>query len=269
MSKALSRDGLIDLDRFPLDRRESPAYGALLADCEGQLAERGAAVLEGFVPAETLSRIIEEVTPALPKAFCKTKSHSPYLIADDPAFAEDHPRNRKQRTDSATLAYDDLPDGAAIEALYRAPAFRGFLADVLGFPALYPYADNLTPLNILVYREGQSLGWHFDVSTFVVTLMLAEADVGGAFEYAPFIRSEREENYETVGRVLDGRAPDLVRELHQGPGALVVFRGSRTLHRVSPIEGPRPRLMAVFSYAPQPGTHSDPHNLMTFYGRTR
>ncbi len=258
----------IDLGRYPLDRPESPTYGELLADCEGQLGERGAAVLEGFVPAEALARIVQEVTPALPKAFYKTKSHSPYLIADDPAFPQDHPRNRKQRTDSATLAYDDLPSGATIDALYRDPAFCSFLADVLGFPALYPYADNLTPLNILLYQEGQSLGWHFDVSTFVVTLMLAEAEDGGAFEYAPFIRSDWDENYEAVGRILEGRAPELVQELHQGPGALVIFRGSRTLHRVSPIRGPRARLMAVFSYAPQPGTFSDPHNLKTFYGRT-
>ncbi|GAB5467029.1 MAG: hypothetical protein Kilf2KO_00590 [Rhodospirillales bacterium] len=256
-----------DFERYPLNRRDGAAYRRLLADCARQLEQRGAAVLEGFVPPERLGPLLAEVTPALPKAFFKVKAHNPYLVADDPSLPPDHPRNRKQRTDSATVAYDDLPADSALAALYRDADFMAFLAEVLGFPALYPYADRLTPVNLLHYGPGQSLGWHFDVSTFVVTLLLSAPESGGAFEYVPFLRGPGAENYAQVDRVLKGEAPDLVQTLKQDPGALVIFRGSRTLHRVSRIEGEAPRLMAVFSYAPEPGTRSDPHNMKTFYGR--
>jgi len=257
-----------DGSRYPLTDEDSPACRRLLVDCALQLEARGAAVLEGFVAPSPVRRMAAQVASALPKAFAKAKTHSPYLVADDPAFPDDHPRNRKQHSSSATLAYDDLPAGSALESLYRDEAFGRFLARVLGYPALYPYADPLTPVNVLVYRQGQTLGWHFDVSTFVVTLMLAAPEAGGSFHFVPFLRDVGAENYETVGRVLEGKAPDLVRELILPPGALVIFRGSRTLHRVTAVEGPTPRLMAVFSYAPEPGTRSDPHNLKTFYGRT-
>ncbi len=259
---------LFDRQRYPLDNPDSQAYRDLLQDCWDGLRARGAAVLEGLLPEPTLTRIVEEVRPALPKAFFKEKSHSPYLIADDPAFPEDHPRNRKQRTNSATLGYADLPPACALDQLYRDPSFVAFLAEVLGFPTLFAYADSLTPVNVLLYEPGQELGWHFDVSTFVVTLTLCDAERGGAFEYVPFLRSDEAENYDAVGRVLNGEAGDQVQELRQSAGALVIFRGSRTLHRVSRIEGKSARMMAVFSYSPKPGTFSDPHNLKTFYGRT-
>lgn len=268
MPSTAPKPSLYDRQRYPLDRPESPAYRRLLQDCWAGLEARGAAVLEGLLPAAVLARIIAEVTPALPKAFYKEKRHSPYLIADDPAFPESHPRNRKQRTNSATLGYADLPPNSALDQLYRDPAFVAFLAEVLGYPTLFAYADSLTPVNVLLYEPGQELGWHFDVSTFVVTLTLNEAERGGAFEYVPFLRSDAAENYDAVGCVLDGEVGEQVRELKQAAGALVIFRGSRTLHRVSRVEGRRARMMAVFSYAPKPGTFSDPHNLKTFYGRT-
>ncbi len=268
MTTPMLTEALIDGARYPLDWPDSDAYRRLLQDCWLGLEARGAAVLEGFVPPAALVAMLEEVTPALPKAFYKEKSHSPYLIADDPTLPATHPRNRKQHTNSATLGYADLPEGSALDRLYGDPGFVAFLAEVLGYPALFPYADSLTPVNVLLYRPGQSLGWHFDVSTFVVTLVLSEAESGGVFEYVPFLRSDEAENYDRVGRVLDDQGGDLIRELKQGAGALVIFRGSRTLHRVSRVEGRWDRMMAVFSYSPQPGTRSDPHNLKTFYGRT-
>jgi hypothetical protein len=36
-------------------------------------------------------------------------------------------------------------------------------------------------------------------------------------------------------------------------GALVLFRGRYALHRVTPVEGARPRLLAALSYDPEPG----------------
>ncbi len=257
---------IIDLDRYPIDRPDDSGYAALRQQCLGDLARQGAAVLEGFMRTETLADTVAEVAPVLENAFFTPKTHSPYLVADDPAFPPDHPRNRKQATSSATLAYDWIPEDSALNRLYLWPPFLAFLADVLEYEALYPYADTLTPLNVLIYDKGASLGWHFDLPPFVVTLTLQQSEQGGEFLFAPFIRSDDDENYDGVAEVLESRS-DAVRELKQPPGALVIFRGNRTIHRVTTIESDTPRLAVAFSFSKEPGTISDEHNRMTFYGR--
>ena len=39
--------------------------------------------------------------------------------------------------------------------------------------------------------DGDQLQWHFDQTDFVVSLALQDADEGGDFEVAPFIRTRR------------------------------------------------------------------------------
>lgn len=260
-------EGIIDLARYPVHQPGSSTYDDLVGLCRASLSVDGASVLEGFFTADAISRSIREVTPHIPKAFSKIKHHSPYLVADDPAYAGDHPRNRKQMTSSATLAYDHIPADSALNRLYLWTPFQRFLADVLDYEALYPYADTLTPLNILVYEKTAELGWHFDLPPFVVTLTLQQSEAGGTFLYAPFIRADNDENFDGVDAVLRDRS-GAVHELRQPPGALVIFRGNRTLHRVTRVDGETPRLTAAFSYSKTPGTISDEHNRMTFYGRT-
>ncbi len=58
-----------------------------------------------------------------------------------------------------------------------------------------------------------------------------------------------------------------VRALDLEAGALVVFRGRTALHRVTPVEGARPRLLAVLSYDPEPGKMLTEHTRRIFYGR--
>jgi predicted 2-oxoglutarate/Fe(II)-dependent dioxygenase YbiX len=50
-------------------------------------------------------------------------------------------------------------------------------------------------------------------------------------------------------------------------GALVLFRGRYALHRVTPVEGTRPRLLAALSYDPEPGRTLTEHTRKIFYGR--
>jgi len=116
------------------------------------------------------------------------------------------------------------------------------------------------------YGENQELGWHFDNAKFAVTLMLRQADAGGAFEFAPNIREESDKGFARVARILDGD-PAEVRELRQDPGALVLFKGSRSLHRVAPCFGDSPRTIAVLSYVSEPGQGLKEHTRLLFYGR--
>ncbi|MDH5451853.1 MAG: hypothetical protein OEX14_00740, partial [Paracoccaceae bacterium] len=67
--------------------------------------------------------------------------------------------------------------------------------------------------------------------------------------------------------VLTG-ASHRVKSVGRSEGELTIFRGCNSLHRVSPVEGSRDRLMAVFVYESEPGVMGDPEVNMTVYGRT-
>ncbi len=257
---------LVDLKRYPVHDLEGEAGRKLVALGRDQLARSGACVLEGFLLPEAVAAARAETEGLLGEAFYCEKSHNPYLEPNDPAFSPDHPRNLAQVSDLGALA-DDLFGGASVlRSLYGWDRLQAFLAALLEVPRLYPYADPLASLNVNVFQPGQQLGWHFDNADWAVTLMLQPAREGGVYEYLPWIRNPARENYEAVASVLAGEQ-DCVRRLAMGEGALVLFRGRYSLHRVTPVEGDRPRLVAVFSYDTAPGITLTEHNRRLFYGR--
>ncbi len=259
-------EDLIDLARYPLDAPESPAYRELLRAGRKRLGEDGALALPGFVTSDAISAMVREAEALLPGAYYCVQDHNPYLIADDPCLPAGHPRNRAQVSDGGCVADDRIAADSALRALYDWPGLRAFIAAVLGVETLYPYADPLGSLNINVFAPGQQLGWHFDNADFVTTLMLRPAEAGGCYEYVPGLRRPEDETYDALGRVLDG-AREGVRALDMAAGALVVFRGRYALHRVTPVEGETPRLLAVLSYDPKPGKTLTEHTRKIFYGR--
>ncbi len=257
---------LVDLARYPLEAPESAAYRALLRAGRARLAEDGALALPGFVTPGAIAVLLREAEALLPQAYYCAQDHNPFLIADDPDLAPDHPRNRAQRSDKGCLADDLIPADAGLRALYDWPPLRAFIAALLGVPALYPYADPLGSLNINVFAAGQQLGWHFDNADFVTTLMIRAAEAGGTYEYVPGLRGPGEDDFAALGRVLDG-AGEAPRVLDMAAGALVLFRGRTALHRVTPVEAGPPRLLAVLSYDPEPGRMLTEHTRQIFYGR--
>jgi alkylated DNA repair dioxygenase AlkB len=257
---------VVDLDRYPIDRPDSDEYRALVAEARRELADDGAFVLDGFVRSEAIGRIVPAVDAIEEHAFHATKNHNVYLRADDPALSPDHPRNAKQVTTSATVGYDHTSTIGDLDGLYRSGAMRRFAADALGHDELFVYEDSLAPVSVLFYRPGTRLGWHFDNSTFTVTLMLREADVGAAFEYVPFVLEGDDLAFDRVASIVDGDRAE-VRTLQQSGGTLVLFQGSRTMHRVTEVTGPTTRLLATLSYSPLPGARLSAVNQQTFYGR--
>lgn len=256
-----------NLAGHPIKEWDSPPFDALVERCRSGLHSRGAYVLEGFLNREAVATVLDELNGVLGSAFYKPKTHNPYLAPDDAEFTASHPRNRKQLTNSATLAYDFIADGSLLDRIYRWPPLRAFIAKTLGYEELYAYDDALAAVNVLVYPPGTQTGWHFDNAHFVVTLMLRQAQRGGAYEYAPFIRSPDEDNYPAIEAVLDGDSA-IVHTLEQAAGDLVVFQGRYTLHRVTEVYGNAPRLIAVLSYDVKPGTTLTAHTRKTFYGRS-
>lgn len=259
-------EAAVDSARYPITDLDCPSGRSLVESSRAQLADSGACVLEGFLRADAARQALDAVSGLLGDAFYCEKRHNPYLDPQDPAFPGDHPRNRPQVSDVGALADDQIPHDTLLQRLYRWPTLRAFLAAVLQVPELHPYADPLGSLNLNVFRPGQQLGWHFDNADWAVTLMLQPAEAGGVYEYAPWTRDGSNQNYEAIAAILDGgRAP--VRELAMDIGALVLFRGRQSLHRVTPVKGDRPRLVAVLSYDTQPGVMLTEHNRRLFFGR--
>ena len=256
----------IDAERYPIVDLESAAGRDLVAQGRQQLDTDGTCVLEGFLRPEAAARARAELQGLLGQAYYCEKTHNPYLAPNDPGFADDHPRNLQQLSDLGALADDQIPDGSVLRQLYLWDRLQAFVAALLGVERLYPYADPLGSLNLNVFRPGQQLGWHYDNADWAITLMLQPAEAGGVYEYVPWIREPDDEHYDAVGHVLAG-ARETVRELALGPGSLVLFRGRYSLHRVTPVRGTLPRLVAVLSYDTEPGVRLTEHNRLLFYGR--
>jgi predicted 2-oxoglutarate/Fe(II)-dependent dioxygenase YbiX len=138
---------------------------------------------------------------------------------------------------------------------------------VLGEDRLYEYADPLSSVNVHFAETGKELGWHFDNSSFAITLLLQAPKDGGAFEYVRDLRDadKGELNFDGVRAVLDGDKQ--TRHLTMAPGTLVMFRGRNSMHRVTPTIGDICRILVVFAYNAEPDIALSESARMTFFGR--
>lgn len=252
---------LIDLAQFPLSDE------AFRARCRRSLDDAGVLVLPRFLTTQAVASVQREGEQHRHLAYYTANTHNIFLKPTDPRFDDQHPRNRAVASSKGCITTDQIPDGSALHVLYGAQVFRDFLCAVLGERELHAYADPLSSVNLHFADAGQELGWHFDNSSFAVTLMIQPPEAGGVFEYVKHVRDadKGESNFERCAEVLDGAVP--VQTLAMEAGALVLFRGRNAMHRVTPVRGPRTRMLAVLAYNTEPGIALSESARMTFYGR--
>jgi len=257
----------LDLDRFPLDLPDGVGGRALLARCRRDLRETGMFNLSGLVRPQALERCVAEVEPALrTAAFTHSREHNIYFDDDIEGLDADHPALARFETVNHTVCGDQVA-ASLVTRIYEWQPLIDFLAAVMDKPRLYPMGDPLARINVMEYRAGDALNWHFDRSEFTTTCLLQAPVAGGEFQYRSGLRSDSDPNHEGVGRLLAGE-DDQVKVLPLTPGTLNVFKGRNTAHRVSPVEGDRPRIIAVFSYYETPGVVFSDAERLGFYGRT-
>jgi hypothetical protein len=255
----------LDLDRYPLGDLDGPQGQALIEACRRELSARGLFNLEGFVRPGALAQCIAEVMPVFERAaFTHRRSHNIYFDDDLPDLA-DHPALGRLETVNHTVCADQIP-ASLVCRIYEWPPLMEFLAAALDKPRLHVMADPLARVNVMAYRAGEALNWHFDRSEFTTTLLLQAPTSGGAFQYRSGLRSEVDPNYDGVARLLAGE-DDAVETLPLAAGTLTVFKGKYTAHRVTPAEGPRARIIAVYSYYETPGVAFNAEERLGFYGR--
>ncbi len=196
--------GLVDTTRYPLDDLASPDGQELVDRCRSELQASGACQLPGFISPQGLQALVTEAAGLALLAFRQDDLHNVYFEDVDDSLPEDHPNRLLQHTSSAAVAWDEIPEGSGIRELYESEQLLEFIRNALGKEKLYRNADPLGACTVVVYREGDELGWHFDNAEFAVTLMLQRSESGGDFEYVPRIRSHEEENHERIQQLLQG-----------------------------------------------------------------
>jgi hypothetical protein len=258
---------LLDLDRYPLDQPGSAGYEELVARCRTELEREGMFNLEGLVRPSTIRAAAEELAQlATSSSYTHARAHNVYFLERIEGVNESHPALKKFQTINHTLCDDQLTH-TFVHRLYEWQPLVDFIAQVLDLPQLYLMDDPLARANVMEYRPGEALNWHFDRSRYTTTLLIQSAQEGGEFQYCSNLRADGKPNYEEVGRVLRGET-DRIRVNPLAAGTLNVFAGKNSLHRVSTVQGQRSRLVAVFSYYERPGVLFSEKERLGFYGRS-
>jgi hypothetical protein len=252
MSSNRSLGELVELDRHPLDRPESPGFAASLAAARVGIEASGCAVVSGLVRAEAVAEMSAEIPYMSATTHYSTTEMNPYFSQPDASLPADHPVNVLIERSSGFIPRDSFRTDSAIAALWQAPELLGFLAAALDMPQIHPYADPLAGLTINVLDPGQQFPWHYDTNDFAVTVLLDDATGGGIFEYIPDIRSGADESYPAISLAQRDEHPDVISlELH--PGDMQIFRGRNSLHRVTRVAPDScSRYTAILAYTAEP-----------------
>ncbi|MEM7438184.1 MAG: phytanoyl-CoA dioxygenase family protein [Pseudomonadota bacterium] len=257
---------MIDFDALPINRPDSAEYAALVTRMRADLSKDGCAVVKGVLTPAGLNALVNEAEATAPNAHRSFNRTNAYFTQDDDTLPPDHPKRRFYDRSNAFVPADNFPKDGPLRQIHDHPGFDPFVRDCLEQDQFHRYADPLADVIINAADEGAGFPWHFDTNNFTVTLAIQNASEGGAFEYAPAIRTGTDENFAAVQDVLDG-VSDRVEVLELEPGDLQLFKGRYALHRVAPLKGPRPRYVAIFSYVEEPGMVGSPERTRQLYGR--
>ena len=259
-------DEILNLKQYPISDLSSPGALELVKKCRLDMKRTGACELPGFVTAKALSLLQQECAVLEKDAVFKAVVGNAYLKPGDQTLPGDHPLNMSEETNVGVVAYDQFPENSLLKRVYEYVPLMKFVGAILELPEIYPYGDPMGALNLSAMNDSDYLRWHFDQTDFVTSLAIQSAESGGNFEYVPMIRTNSSENYADVAKLLKG---DLSRVVHLDniPGTFVLFQGRYSIHRVTPIKGPRPRWIGLFAYDSKPNIQSSPHLREIRYGR--
>lgn len=259
---------LVDLGRYPIDRPDSRAYRQMIEDLHRDLATDGCAVLAGFVHDRGLTQLVVEANRNASQAHRSYGRTNAYFSKDDPSLPDEHPVRQFYDRSNAFVPADNFPSDGPLRRIYEAPEFMPFIRLALDEPAesFFRYDDPLADVIVNVVEPGQGFPWHFDTNTYTVTLAIQTGEEGGAFEYVPNLRTQDDENFDGVARVLSGDRA-LVRQIELRPGDLQIFRGRHSLHRVAPLRGAQSRYVGIFSFVETEGMCGGVERTQQLYGR--
>ena len=259
---------LIDLDRYPLDNLSSQDGCQLIETIRVSLNKNGSCSLAGFVREAVIKQMAAEAETLQQLAYAGPTEVSPYFFNYDlgkgAEIAEDHPLRRKGKRNLSQVATDLIPENHLLSRLYYSPVIADLLSQVLQQP-VYRNQDKYQSLNISMMNSGGCQQWHFDSGRMVTTLLLQAPEAGGVFEYVPELRSDENENFDEVRKVLDG---DLsrARQIKLEAGTFSLFRGHYSMHHVTEVQGNKTRIQAILGFSTTPDLHGNLESSILHYG---
>lgn len=243
---------VVNTDLYPIDAENSVARSALIDQCRAELSDHALCRLPNFIRPNWLAAMVQEIHALEEERLHVEHSSTVYPWMDNSGFPGDHPRSTLFKRRFGILITDLIPTQTLVRGLFMWDPLTEFVRDALGFEKLFRSVCPTESVQVNLMYDGDVLGWHFDTNDGVVSLLLDSADEGGHFQVAPYLRDERNEHYELVARAFEGD-PAVVLEPEMSPGTFALFKGRRSVHRVSPVgRTSRPRMVALYSYDQRP-----------------
>jgi len=256
-------DKIVNLLKHPIV--ESNIY---INNCHDKLKKESVLQLDNFLTDEAISLLQNEAKTLHGQAYYCCQFHTILLNKKDEKISDQDPCNIEVKSDKGCVPHDLIPSRSFLNQIYKSDEFKEFIKKVLGVKNIYPYKDNLSSINYNYYEKSQQLGWHFDNASFAITLMIDSPDKGGAFQYITKGR-DYENNFmdkRLIAKVIKGN--ENVNELQVKPGSLILFYGRNYLHRVTPVESDKGRILVTLNYNLEEGIELSENARMTFFGRT-
>jgi hypothetical protein len=258
---------ILDLERYPLDRLDSPKGRLLLESCRAALRFEGACQLPGLLKEEAVEQLVAEALGKRDQAYRTDSTHNVYFEAVDESLPADDPATLLQRSSKKAVAWDLIEKDSPLRIAYEWEGLTNFIGQAMEMDNIYKYADPLGACSLMIFEEGDELGWHFDRSPFAVTLMLQPSVAGGEYQYFHRLRTPEDENRTGVAARLHGSEVGRIKLVSE-PGTLSMFRGQYSMHRVTPVRGEQTRINAVLAYSEKPNDKMNTLTQQLFYGRT-
>ena len=267
MAQTLECIEIINHEAYPIDRPGHPKREAIVNQVKADLAVDGCAVIRNFFSDRGLTALLNEALERQPDAYySKNKLCNVYLGKGDDNLPEDHPRNIFIPRTNGFVTADLFGPETSSRRLYYWEPLKRFLGDCLGKEELFIYDDPVSNMIVNVGKPGQQFNWHFDTNEFTITMLLKPALIGGHFEYVPSLRTQRDERYAEVKKVLDGDRTH-VKRLPLNAGDLQFFLGRFSLHQVTKNTGDEDRLLLIMSFTEKPGVIGSMTRVKDLYGK--
>ena len=255
-------DDIINIEKHPINNDK------YIKDCNKQIQKNSILILNNFLNYNCLKELINEALKLEEKAFYCSQKHTILLNKSNKSEDPNDPTNIEVISDKGCIPHDLINDNSKLNLLYKSSSFINFLKGVLKLNNLYPYKDTLSSINYNYYQQSQQLGWHFDNASFAITLMIQSSDSGGEFEYVSkgrdFHKNFIDKKY--IKNILEKKI--IPEKIDVDAGTLVLFYGRNYLHRVTPVQSNKPRILVTLNYNEEKGVMLSENARLTFFGRT-
>jgi len=252
----------VDTAAYPIHQLGSPTTKDLIESSRKTLARDGVCVLEGFLTPHGVQQVLEASQPLLNKKCSVGGTITPYFGRGVGEHPEGHSTGFHMERDYAFVPADLIEDEHPLAQIYTIPYLREFLEHVLEKP-MYMFEDPFQTINIKIEGDGGRQPFHFDSADGTITIMLQNATAGGEIEAVPNALG----NEELISKALRGNFADIHKILYRyKPGTLILFNGTKCLHRVTECSGPTERVIGIYQFGDKPHLKADDKKSAMLYG---